>query len=119
MRRDLMTSSMMSTGGVQRKPAAWRLPVVSRFAASVINGSIPPLLLLHGLAVRGTPFMQHQLHTFAILMTAILFFCGGTQVIAVKYGARLQPEKRHAFVDGDEKAYRLLWEEVLETTRCM
>ena len=96
-----------------------RLPAVSPTLAWVINIFIPPVMVLHGFTARGSAWLSVQLHTFCILMLGILVCCGGTQWVACKYGARLQPTKPHAFVDGDAKAYRLLREEILETARCM
>ena len=110
------TKAVASSGG-----ASWsrRLPVVSSRAASATNMAIPVLLVCHGVAVRGWPWLHHQLHTFAILIFNVVVFCSGMQWVCVRYGARLQPDRKHAFVDGDAKAFRLLREEVLETTRCM
>lgn len=96
-----------------------RLPIVSSSVASAINALIPVLLVVHGSASRGTPWLYQQLHTFAVLATAIGVFCGSTQYFTVRYGARLQPERKHAFVDDDAKARKLLREEVAETMRCM
>ena len=78
-----------------------RLPAVSPTLAWLINGLIPPVMVLHGVTTRGSAWLYVQLHTFLILMLGILACCGGTQWVACKYGARLQPTKPHAFVHTD------------------
>lgn len=97
-----------------------RLPAVSPSLARLVNAAIPALLILHGATTGGLPWIKIQLHTFGVLMVGICVCCSGTQYISCKYGARLQPDKPHAFtVDGDQAALLLLCEEIFETSRCM
>jgi hypothetical protein len=88
--------------------------------AFYVNGAIPPLLVAHGFYLRGWPWIHLLLHTWGVLIGAIILCCGSMQALGCVFGARLQPDKAHAFVDTtDAKARKLLFQEFLETCRCM